>query len=376
MDNSTELPAWLCLLRAPGLGQARMRGLLDAHQSASAAVAAILGGHASPNVSSAARAWLRHPDAKCIDADLAWLDEPGHHLLRCTEADFPPQLDNIDAAPAALFIAGDASLLLRPQVAIVGARGASAQGLADAREFARQFAHAGLVVTSGMADGIDGAAHQSTLEAGGLSIGVLGTGVDRVYPRKHRDLAQALAEHGALVSELPLGTGARASHFPQRNRLIAGLSLATVVIEAGLRSGSLITARQAAEQGREVFVLPGSVHSPLKSGCHRLIRDGARLVEDAHEVLEALGPAAQALGIALAARLDAADDHPGPIPAATVPDGPQQQLLAALGHDPSTLDELALRTGLSASSLSAMLLLLELDGRVASQPGNHFQRLP
>lgn len=372
MDKANELHAWLCLLRTPGLGPSRLRALLDAHGDAGTVVAAIRGGHACMPIPASTRAALRMPDTKRIDADLAWLAQTGHHLLRCDQVDFPPQLEHIDAAPVALFVAGDAGTLLRPQVAIVGARNASPQGIADAREFARQLASAGLVVTSGMADGIDGAAHQAALETTGASIAVLGTGVDRVYPRKHHALAKQLREHGALVSELPLGTPARANHFPQRNRLIAGLSLATVVIEASLRSGSLITARLAAEQGREVFVLPGSVHSPLKGGCHRLIRDGARLVEDAGEVLEAIGPAARALGTELAARLDGAA-------APAVPDRARdadcQRLLDVLGHDPATLDELAGRSGLSAAALSSMLLMLELEGVVASQAGNRYQRI-
>ncbi len=202
---------------------------------------------------------------------------------------------------------GDASLLLYPQVAIVGARAASAGGKAHAQAFARALADAGFAITSGMADGIDGAAHLATLDAGAKTLAVLGTGADRVYPRKHHGLARRIASHGALVSEFPPGTTARADHFPRRNRIISGLALGTLVIEAGLCSGSLITARLAAEQGREVFALPGSIHNPLARGCHRLIRDGARLVENAAEIVDTLVPLARLLGSELEARLGASD---------------------------------------------------------------------
>jgi DNA processing protein len=205
---------------------------------------------------------------------------------------------------------------------------------------------------------------------------VVGTGPDRVYPRKHQALAQAIATRGALVSEFPPGTAPRADHFPRRNRLIAGLSLGTLVVEAGLKSGSLITARLAGEQGREVFALPGSIHNPLARGCHRLIREGVRLVETPAEVIEALVPAARALGLELAARLAAGEAAPpaaAPALPRTASDPDYRRLDQALGHDPATLDELATRTGLAPAALGSMLLMLELDGRVESLPGNRYQ---
>jgi DNA processing protein len=226
-----------------------------------------------------------------------------------------------------------------------------------------------------MADGVDGAAHAAALEAGGSTVAVVGTGADRVYPRKHQALAQAIVSGGALVSEFPPGTAPRADHFPRRNRLIAGLSLGTLVVEAGLKSGSLITARLAGEQGREVFALPGSVHNPLARGCHRLIREGVRLVEEPAELVEALAPAARALGGELAARLadapvaPAASADPGPL------DPDLARLRQALGHDPATLDELVARTGLAPAALASMLLMLELEGRIESLPGNRYQHL-
>jgi DNA processing protein len=375
MSEADELRAWLIALRTPGLGPGGLREALAAGDGRIDAVLVRLRRQAA-TLDEGAAAWLDAPDEARLAADLAWLAEPGHRLLRCTEADFPPLLEAIPQPPAALFVAGDASLLLHPQVAIVGARAASPAGLEHARRFARALALAGFTVTSGMADGIDGAAHQAALEAGAATIAVVGTGPDRVYPYKHLALARRIAAQGALVSEFPPGTAARADHFPRRNRLISGLALGTVVVEADLKSGSLITARLAGEQGREVFALPGSIANPLARGCHRLIRDGARLVEEPAEVAETLAPAARALGVELAERL-ARPDAPVPARAGDRRDDPDyRRLFDALGHDPATLDELVRRSGLAASALSSMLLMLELEGRVAGLPGNRYQRLP
>jgi DNA processing protein len=380
MNDMDELRAWLIALRTPGLGPGGLRERLDAAGGDIAILLARLRRHSAP-LGELARAWLHQPDEAQLATDLAWLARPGHRLLRCTEADFPSQLENIPQPPAALFVAGDASLLLYPQVAIVGARRASAAGLAHARAFARELALAGFASTSGMADGIDGAAHTAALEVGAATLAVIGTGPDRVYPRKHHALARRIAASGALISEFPPGTAARADHFPRRNRIISGLSLGTLVIEAGLRSGSLITARLAGEQGREVFALPGSIHNPLARGCHRLIRDGARLVEGAAEIVETLAPAARMLGGELAARLQSdsgsetvlSDSVEG---AGGIETPASRRLMAELGHDPATLDELVERTGQSAAVLSSTLLMLELEARVESLPGNRYQRLP
>jgi DNA processing protein len=376
MNEQAELRDWLVALRTPGLGPGGLRERLAASDGRIGQVVKQLQRQAS-SLDADAQAWLQQPDEARIAADLAWLHEPGHGLLRCTEADFPPQLETIPQPPAALFIAGDASLLLRPQVAIVGARSASVAGRNTARAFARHLALAGFVVTSGLADGIDGAAHEAALEAGQPTIAVIGTGPDLVYPRKHRELSARVAAQGALVSEFPPGTAARADHFPRRNRIIAGLSLGTLVIEAGLQSGSLITARLAGEQGREVFAVPGSIHNPLARGCHRLIRDGARLVESASEVAETLVPAARALGAELALRLQEPSAEPIRRSSGGWRDDPQyQRLMDVLGHDPIALDELSARTGQSAGELSSMLLMLELEGCVEGLPGGRYQRLP
>ncbi|HEX5304888.1 MAG TPA: DNA-processing protein DprA [Dyella sp.] len=378
MTDSDDLRDWLIALRTPGLGPGGLRERLAEHDGRmEAALAAV---HRQPgSAGEVARRWLDQPDEARLAEDMAWLAQPGHRLVRCTDEDFPPPLETIAQPPVALFVAGDASLLLHPQVAIVGARRASPAGLGHARAFARALGQDGLLVTSGMADGIDGAAHAAALDAGLPTIAVVGTGPDRVYPRKHHALAQRIAAGGALVSEFPPGTAARADHFPRRNRIIAGLSLGTLVIEAGLQSGSLITARLAGEQGREVFALPGSIHNPLARGCHRLIRDGARLVEEPAEVVEALAPAARALGAELAQRLAAPDATEVALArggAAAVHADPQyRRLLDALGHDPVPLDELVGRTGQPAAELSSMLLMLELEGCVGTLPGNRYQRL-
>ena len=377
MSDNDELLAWLTLLRAPGLGGAGLRALLQRAGTARAICRDPRSLRASAGLDQTALEWMADPDTARLDADLAWLAQPGHRLLRCDEADFPPQLETIPQPPAALFVAGDPAALLGPQVAIVGARSATAQGLANARDFARTLSHAGLTVTSGMADGIDGAAHAAALEAGGQTVAVVGTGPDLVYPRKHRDLAARIVERGAIVSEFPPGTEARPDHFPRRNRLIAGLALGTLVVEAGLQSGSLITARLAVEAGREVFALPGSIHNPLAKGCHRLLRDGARLVETAAEVIEALVPAARAQGAGLRARLETAGTPEAPQSSSDDhgQDPDYVSLLAALGDVPTSLDELAERTRLAPAALSSMLLLLELEGVVGPAVNGRWQRV-
>jgi DNA processing protein len=376
MLADTPQLAWLTLLRTPGMGAGRLRALLsEAGDIRSALVLAQRRGGGA-GLDARASDWLRAPDASRLQADLDWMAQPRHGLLCCTDEDFPPQLEHIPNAPAALFTVGDTGLLLRPQVAIVGARSASPAGRKNAQAFARALTQSGLVITSGLAEGIDAAAHEAALAAGGGTVAVMGTGPDRVYPQRNMTLATAIAEQGLIVSEFVPGTGAKADHFPRRNRIIAGLALGTLVVEAGLRSGSLITARLAGEYGREVYALPGSIHNPLARGCHRLIRDGARLVETVGEIREAMAPLAQAQGAQLAARLEQEQDLRGSTSAPERTHDPDyRRLLDALGHDPATLDELRERSGLAATELSSMLLMLELEDVVASQPGGRYQRL-
>ena len=372
--NEADLRHWLIALRTPKLGHSRLREAVAASAGRMDVALGLLR-HAVAERDSTAYDWLERPDEEILAQDIAWLTQPEHRLCCFTEADFPPLLEHISAPPVALFVAGDASLLLRPQIAIVGARKATPSGLATARDFARSLACSGFLVTSGLAAGIDGAAHAAALDAGLPTVAVIGTGPDRVYPRSHRALAQRIMNHGVWVSEFPPGTPPLPHHFPQRNRIIAGLSLGTLVIEAGLQSGSLITARLAGEQGREVLVVPGSIYNQQARGCHGLIRDGARLVETPEEVAQILAPLARQLGCELAERLDP------PALAARVPvcwqqDRQYQHLLDTLGHDPTSLDVLCERTGQTVAELSSMLLMLELEGVVKTLPGNRYQRLP
>lgn len=372
--------AWLILLRAPGLGPAALRALVARHGSAERTLQHLRSGRLAPDIGEEARRWLDAPDPARIEADLAWLEFPQHHLLGWDDSDFPSLLREIPGAPAALFVDGDASLLWMPQVAIVGSRSASANGLASTRRFSRVLSQAGFTVTSGMADGIDGAAHDAALEAGCPTIAVLGTGPDLVYPRKHRALAARIAEKGALVSEFPPGTAGKAEHFPRRNRIISGLALGTLVVEAGLKSGSLITARYASEQGREVFAIPGSINNPLARGCHQLIRDGARLTESPEEIIGELSTQAIALADRLRAVLHPVDDGAPPClsPApggAKARDRDYARLLAAMGHDEVGLDALNERTGFSVAELSSMLLVLELDGEVSATRAGGYTKI-
>jgi DNA processing protein len=279
-------------------------------------------------------------------------------VLSIGDSDYPAVLLQTPDPPLLLYVQGKVELLNRRSLAVVGSRNASAQGVDNARSFGAHLSQQGWTIVSGLAFGIDGAAHEGGLSGPGSTVAVVGTGLDRVNPARHRDLAHRIATAGVLVSEYAPGTPPLPQNFPMRNRIIAGLSRGTLVVEAALQSGSLITARQAAEYGREVFALPGSIHSPLSRGCHALIRQGAKLVESADDILEELQ------GRSVAAAAD-------PAPARVDRDDP---VLQALGHDPATLDALCARTGWSARELSARLLELELEDRVARLPGGLYQR--
>ena len=311
---------------------------------------------------------LRQPDWRGVEQDLAWLERPGNRLLALDDSQYPLLLRQTVHPPPLLFVHGDPDCLRLPQLAIVGARHPTPSGRETAQRFAAHLIDRGLAITSGLALGIDAAAHQGALSGGGQTIAVMGTSLDRIYPARHRDLARAIAERGALVSELPMGTPPVAENFPRRNRLISGLALGVLVVEAALQSGSLITARLASEQGREVFAIPGSIHNPMAKGCHALIRQGAKLVETADDILEELG--------ALATVTRAAGSSPAAAtPQAARLDADYQQLLAVMGDDPVSIDLLADRSGLTAEALSSMLLILELEGCVAAMPGGVYGRL-
>jgi DNA processing protein len=310
--------------------------------------------------------WLAAPDEALIDSDLRWLETSGTALLPATSKDYPPMLRESPDAPAVLYVRGEVRILSEPQLAMVGSRNPTAGGRSTAREFASFFARAGLTVTSGLALGIDAACHEGALAADGPTIAVLGCGLDQIYPRNHEALAERIAASGALVSEFPPGTAPLPACFPQRNRIIAGLSHGTLVVEAAQRSGSLITARLAGTAGRDVFAIPGSIHNPMARGCHQLIRQGAKLVECPEDVL-------CELKISLSAQLVAsAPNSPGAAPAL---DKEYKILLDALAFEPASVDSLIARTGMNSESIASMLLILELDGHVAPHPGGRYSRM-
>lgn len=368
--DADELAARLALLRARGLGGSGQRALLARFGSARAVLEADPEALWAAGVPAGVAASLKAPDWRGVEADIAWARGGDRHILPLDSPDYPARLAEIDDPPALLFVHGDPEVLSQPALAVVGSRNPTAGGVRAAREFAAYFAGFGLVVTSGLAAGIDAAAHDGALSGGGLTVAVAGTGLDRVYPARHKALAERIAAEGALVSELPVGAPPLGRHFPARNRIVSGLSLGVLVVEAAYRSGSLITARLASEQGRDVFAMPGSVHNPLARGCHRLIRQGAKLVESGPDVLEDL---AGQLGLAeqeVAASAPAPAQAPGP----QAEDPEYRRLLEALGHDPVAIDQLVDRSGLTAEEVSSMLLLLELRGLVVAAPGGRYSR--
>ena len=367
-------------MRAPGIGPARYQRLLAHFSSPEAVLAASRRELESLNLPVTAIEFLQRPDYALIEPDLAWLEAPENHLITWYDNHYPAQLREIPQPPPVLYVRGDPSLLVWPQLAIVGTRNPTPSGERTAYDFAEYLARAGLAICSGLAQGIDTAAHRGALAGNGATIAVMGTGLDRVYPASNRSLAHSIAENGStLLAELPIGTPALAKHFPRRNRIISGLSLGTLVVEAAPQSGSLITAQFALEQGREVFAIPGSIHNPQARGCHWLIRQGAKLVETATDVLEEIGPLLQQ-PIATSTA-----NHATTIPKqrnTTQPavntlelDEQYQKLLQQIGMESATVDALVERCGLTADVVSSMLLILELHGHVAAKPGGFYFRV-
>ncbi|MFL6632425.1 MAG: DNA-processing protein DprA [Massilia sp.] len=379
--RSSSLAAWLRLERAAGIGPRTAAALLAAFGSPDAVFAAdfpALACYVSP---AQAHALLQPPsDAtrQLLDATLDWLARPGHQVVALGEPGYPELLARIPDPPLLLYIRGQACLLDGPCLAIVGSRNASVQGRANAQAFAEALSGAGLCIVSGLALGIDAAAHEGALRRCGGTVAVVGTGPDIAYPARNRALSERIAHEGCIVSEYPVGTPPLPGNFPKRNRIISGLAAGVLVVEAAAQSGSLITARQAAEQGRDVFAIPGSIHAALAKGCHVLIREGAQLVDTARDVLEAL--ALSPLLARQAARLASADisltdskvENNATGQLCTQVDG---ALLDALGHDPAEPDVLLARLGCSPGELAARLLVLELSGHLERLPGGLIQRI-
>ncbi len=366
------LASWLRLTHVPGVGNGARRALLKAFglpgaifAASHAALAAVVGPALAERVQSP------EPTA-AIEAALAWVEQPGNHLLTLADAEYPPSLLTADDPPLVLYVRGRLELLAQPMFAVVGSRNATAQGERDAEAFAVALGQAGLTVVSGLALGIDAAAHRGGLSTTAGTVAIIGTGADRLYPARNEALAREIVANGVILSEFALGTPALAANFPRRNRLIAGLGLGCLVVEAAPKSGSLITARLAAEAGRDVFAIPGSIHSPLARGCHQLIRQGAKLVESAQDILEELRWSRTPTEKAGTPRV-----FPSGRAGETAikANESEEQVLTLLGRTPCDLDTLATRSDLTPAALLAILLPLELVGRVAQLPGGLYQRL-
>lgn len=403
MSQRHDAADWLISLRAPGMGAQRLKAALAKHGSIQALRRSACQGRSG--LPAKAEKYIHTPDESVLAADLGWLAVNGHHLLCWGDDWYPNLLAETDGAPATLFVVGELATLWRPQIALVGSRKASPDGCRIAADFAAELAYRGFVITSGLARGIDASAHEAALRANGQTLAVLGTGPDQVYPKQHWQLSQRIAAHGALVTEYPPGTPAHSGHFPTRNRIISGLALGVLVVEASLKSGSLITARQAAEQGREVLAIPGPVYHPQAQGCHQLIREGAKLVANVDHILEALRPIAAQCAEQLQQALAGADTHEllesdtdsphvsglptdlrttvvRPVsaePAASAHnladlDEDYRLLLATLNTTPLVVDDIVTATDLTPEAVSSMLLILELKGLVVCHDGGKWCR--
>jgi DNA processing protein len=359
MNVAESLADWLRLTLIPGIGGKTQRKLLTAFGLPRAIFYASRQALSAVAGDEAARLLLDTDNHPAVERALVWSEAPDQHLVCLADPEYPQALLQIPDPPTLLYVRGRLDLLNAAALAMIGSRNPTPQGIQNAQRFAAALAEAGLTITSGLALGIDAAAHRGALTASGNTVAFIGTGIDRIYPASNQHLAVQIAAKGSIISEFPLGTPPVAANFPRRNRLIAGLSLGALIVEATVDSGSLITARLASEQGREVFAIPGSIHSPQSRGCHKLIKQGAKLVETVQDVLDELhwksAPAKPP------SRSDSAQDIPG--------------LLHSMGFDPCSVDELANLNGLTAEVVSVMLLHLELDGQVASLPGGRYQRI-
>lgn len=365
MTHGADLADWLRLTQVPGVGPERQRALLAAFGLPGAVFAA--GRTAAAGVIGQALAGkLFDTDhSAAIETALDWVAQPGNAILTLADPDYPAALLQAPSPPVLLYVKGRRELLSAPSIAVVGSRNATTQGLTNAQAFSAALSEAGLTIVSGLALGIDAAAHLGGLSGQGRTVAVVGTGADRIYPARNLDLAHRIAAEGAVVSEFPLGTPAAAHNFPRRNRIIAGLARGVLVVEAALQSGSQITARLGGEIGREVFAIPGSIHSPLSKGCHQLIKQGAKLVESAQDVLEELS------WVQIPPPSTQAEEAPQ-----TANDrSPAARLLDIIGFDPWEIDPLCTHSGLTPEVVFAILLELELAGQVERLPGGRYQRL-
>ena len=372
MENYNAL--WLYLARIKGLKPATIEKLLSYFES----IDAVFKQKTFPpelKVSKEAQLAIKNPQLNSVEKDLKWLEGADNYILTINDTCYPPLLKQAQSPPIVLFVTGNPDVLLQPQLAVVGSRNASSIGLENTHSFCYNLSCKGLVVTSGMALGVDGKAHQAALDAGGQTIAVMGTGLDSVYPAKHRDLAHYIAERGALISEFPIGTPAKASNFPRRNRIICGLSLGTLVVEAAMKSGTLITARQTMEINRPVMTIPGSIHNPLAKGCHHLIKQGAKLVESADDIYEELTPLAHSLSLQIKEKLSIIDNLA--VKSAPLSDINKEHfaVLEKINYEPTSIDEIILKTKLTAQEVSSILLILELDDLIHALPGAQYIRI-
>ena len=370
MQRADEVFAWMALSRAPALNAPILAGAFEQLGGIGGFIEASDQARQDAGVPAAAREFLRGARGSPSTLERAWMNGPYHHLVAFTDPRYPSSLHALQRRPLALYVAGKPEVLNEPQLSIVGSRNPTPAGRDTAFAFAEELAARGLAITSGLAEGIDSAAHRGALAAQGITLAVLGNGIDSIYPRSNQRLSEEIRLQGALISEFPLGTPPRRENFPQRNRIIAALGLGTLVVEAARRSGSLITARLAGDQNRELFAVPGSIHNPLSRGCHELIRQGAKLTETVADILSELnfsgfsrsGRSASS-GLGSAAELEAGMDKEHKI------------LLDALGFDPADLDTLVVRTGFKAEAVSSMMLILELEGHVQAAPGGRYSRV-
>jgi DNA processing protein len=358
--TNEQLKYWLALLRTPGIGAKTFTTLLESHSpdqlfsKSQAALSAL-------RLKQKSIDFIKTPNWDIIDKDLLWLSQTDNDVITLYDPLYPHQLKEIDSPPPLLFVRGDKQILSHTQIGIVGSRNPSPLGHQTAIDFSHSLASLGFTITSGLALGIDSASHQGALSAKGYTVAVMGTGLDRVYPARNKDLATEIAKKGLLISEFPPGTAAKANHFPRRNRIISGLSIGLLVIEAAKKSGSLITARMALEANREVFAIPGSIHNPLARGCNALIKEGAKLVENTQDILDELGQYNQPIKESNKKELQITIDQE------------EQKLLNFIMFSPTSVDWLVQKSGFSIEVTSSILLLLELQGSIASTPGGYIR---